>query len=223
MSEHFELAVQPREVLGSQALKRLRREHDLVPAVLYGGEGKPQSLQVPHRVIEKALKIEGFYTHVLDINVDGQKQKAILRAVQRHPCKSKIIHVDFMRVSAKQMLNMMIPFHFINEDKAPGVKVDGGVVEHQMVKVEVRCRADHIPEYIEIDLANLELNQSIHLSDLKLPKGVEIPELALGPEHNRIIVAIHAPKVMQEPEPVPVATEEVAASEQPKAGSAAEE
>jgi large subunit ribosomal protein L25 len=222
MSEHFELALQTRDNLGTQTLKRLRREQNLVPAVLYGGNEQPQHLQIAHRAIAKALGNEGFYTHVLTLNVDGKKQKAILRAVQQHPCRAEVIHVDFMRVSANQILNMTIPFHFINEDIAPGVKVEGGVVEHQMVKVEVKCRADHIPEYIEIDLQNLQLNQSIHLSDIKLPKGVEIPELALGAEHNRMIVVIHEPRVMEEPEPIPVATEEVA-PQQPEASEAAPE
>jgi large subunit ribosomal protein L25 len=193
MTEHFELAVQLRETLGTAASRRSRRQ-EIVPAILYGGELPPQALQIEHRVIAKALENEGFYTHILSLDLAGKKHKAILRGVQRHPFKPKVLHVDFMRVTGKETITMTIPLHFLNEETAIGVKEQGGMVEHLMVNVEVKCRSDHIPEYIPVDLAKLELHHSLHLSDLPLPKGVEIPALALGPDQNRSVVAIHPPQ-----------------------------
>jgi len=194
MSEPFQLEMQLRHQIGTSASKRLRRQSDFVPAIMYGGGEAAKALQIEHRILSKALENEAFFTHILNVRVDGADQKAILRAVQRHPFKPQILHVDFMRVTGKELITMSVPLHFINEEASPGVKLQGGMVEHAMMKVEIKCRADSMPEYIEVDLGKMELNQSFHLSDLSLPKGAMLPELALGADHDHIVVSIHPPQ-----------------------------
>lgn len=192
MSIQFELPAQLRQSKGSNAIRRLRRDTGFIPAVLYGGDAEPISLQLEHRVLAKALENEAYFTHIITVDIDGNKQKAILRGIQRHPFKREIMHVDFLRVTGKEMLTMQLPLHFIGEDVAPGVRLQGGIIEHMRSDVEVKCRADHIPEFIAVDISHLELNQSVHLSDLKLPNGVELVELAHG--HDQTVVAIHPPQ-----------------------------
>jgi large subunit ribosomal protein L25 len=197
MSTQFELAAQVRQSKGGNAIRRLRRDTGFVPAVLYGGDAEPISLQLEHRVLAKALENEGYFTHIITVDIDGNKEKAILRGIQRHPFKREIMHVDFLRVTGKEMLTMQVPLHFIGDDASPGIQLQGGIVEHMRSDVEVKCRADNIPEFITVDISKLELNHSIHLSDLKLPKGVEMVELAHG--HDQTVVAIHPPQRAEEP------------------------
>ena len=185
------LEAQTRTNIGKGASRRLRRLENKVPAVLYGGEREPQSLHLAHNVVLKALETESIYSSVFDLVVDGKKaEHVILKALQRHPYKPVILHMDLQRVSAKDVLVKMIPLHFTNEKVAPGLK-EGGIINHTMTQVEVRCEARYLPEFIEVDLSSLGLDDVIHLSNLKLPKGVH---LAIDPttgDHDHPVVSLH--------------------------------
>lgn len=203
----FELNAELRssEAVGKGASRRLRREKK-VPAIIYGGKDNPVNITLPANVVFKALEHEAFYSHILTLTVDGKKQKTILRDIQRHPSKQQILHMDFQRVSASDVITMKVPLHFINEDACPGVKA-GGVINHNIVDLHIKCKANQIPEFIEVDLGSLELDKTIHLSQLTLPSGVEIPELALGEEHDITVVSVHTPRVAEEEETEAEATE----------------
>ena len=185
----FIIEAQVRNDLGKGASRRLRRE-EKVPAVIYGGEQDPVSLTLSHSAMLKGLESEAFYSSVLTVKIDGKAEKAILRDLQRHAFKPKLLHVDFQRVSEKEKLHMQVPLHFIGEETAPGVKA-GGMVQHIMNDVEVSCLAKDLPEFIEVDVSGLELEGVIHISDLKLPAGVESVALSHGEDHDLPVVAIH--------------------------------
>lgn len=201
MQESFEINAELRTDKGKGASRRLRRA-DKVPAIIYGGKKDPQSLSLKHNELMLHLDHEAFYSHILGVKIDGKTEKAVLRDVQRHPSKPRVLHVDFLRVSETEKLRMNVPLHFMNADISVGVKQEGGVVSHLSSEVEVNCLAKDLPEYIEVDLANLELGHSIHLSELKLPSGVELVELSYGEAHDQAIVNIHKAKKVVEEEPV---------------------
>ncbi len=192
MSEvDFNLTAESRNDMGKGASRRLRRLGK-VPAVLYGAHADPQSISVDHDELLHHLESEAFYSHVLSITVNGKAQSAVLKDLQRHPSKPVILHADFQRVSADEKLRMHVPLHFTGEDIAPGVKIGSGLVTHNVTEVEVTCLPKDLPEFIEVDLSALDLGQSVHLSDLKLPAGVHLVELLHGPEHDLPVAAIHA-------------------------------
>lgn len=198
MSGVFEFVAKSRNKTGTSAAKSVRRQGD-VPAVIYGGGQAPQMLVLEHNEIIKHLVHEAVYSHVLDVVVDGKSEKAVLKGIQRHPAKSRILHMDFMRVNELDKLKVHVPLHFINEATSVGVK-KGGVAAHAMVEVEVSCLSSALPEFIAVDLANLDVGESLHLSDLVLPAGVSIVELTHGADHNQPVVSIMASKVKEEPE-----------------------
>jgi len=192
----FVLNAQERSDLGKGASRRLRRNAGLIPAVVYGGEKAPQSLTLELREISKLLENEAAFSHVITLNVGAAKETVLIKALQRHPSKGFVMHADFQRVVAGQKLTAHVPLHFINEATAVGVKVGGGEISHVIAEVEVSCLPKDLPEFIEVDLAKVELGQIVHLSDLKLPKGVELVQLAHG---NDLAVAnIHASRVVKE-------------------------
>lgn len=197
MSGVFEFVAKSRNKKGTNAAKAVRRQGD-VPAVIYGGDSAPQMLVLEHNEIVKHLVHEAVYSHVLDVVVDGKTEKAVLKGIQRHPAKSKILHIDFMRVNELDKIKVRVPFHFINEAISVGVK-KGGVAAHTMTDVEVTCLSSALPEFIAVDLANLDVGHSVHLSDLVLPAGVEIFELTHGMDHDLPVVSIMASKVKEEP------------------------
>jgi len=189
---NYELNANVRKDVGKGASRRLRRT-DGVPAIIYGGDDKPVNLDLAHNDMLKLLRHESAYSHILTVNIDGKKQPVLLKALQRHPYKPRIVHVDFLRVNANEKINVRVPLHFMGEDVAPGVKVEGGVVSHLMIDVEISCLPANLPEFIEIDISELALGASINLSGLKLPKGVEILALAHhGLEHDAPVVTISA-------------------------------
>lgn len=169
----FELNAQARTLQGSGASRRLRRAGK-VPGIIYGGDAAPQAIELDHNDLLLDMKKEAFHASILVISVDGKKQQALLRDTQMHAYKPQILHVDFQRVSATEELHIMVPLHFINEDTAPGVKLSGGLVNHVLTEVDVQCLPKDLPEFIEVDVGALEVGESIHLSDLKLPKGVKL-------------------------------------------------
>ena len=194
MSDQFELHAEVREDLGKGASRRLRRLADHVPAIIYGGDKDPQPLTLIRKDLEKALENEAFYSHVLTINVGKDKQKAILKDLQRHPARESVMHADFLRVDENRAIKVHVPIHFINEEKSHGVKTQGGIVQHQETDIEVQCLPGDIPEYIEVDMLEVEIGQIIHLSDITLPKGVTSVALALGEDHDLAVASIIAPK-----------------------------
>ncbi len=192
----FALNAEARSDLGKGASRRLRRNANLVPAVVYGGEKAPQSVSLLAKDLAKLLENEAAFSHVIALNVSGATETVLIKALQRHPAKGFVLHADFQRVVAGQKLTAHVPLHFINEATSVGVKQGGGEVSHTIAEVEVSCLPKDLPEFIEVDLAKVEVGQIIHLSDLKLPKGVELVALAHG---NDLAVAnIHASRVVKE-------------------------
>jgi large subunit ribosomal protein L25 len=196
MSNVFEFVAESRGQSGTSAARNVRRQGK-VPAVIYGGHAEPQMLVLSHNEVVKHLEHEAVYSHVLDVTVDGKKEKAILKGVQRNPAKFQILHLDFLRVSMKEAIKVHVPLHFINEDSSLGGK-KGGISTHSMVDVEVTCLPAALPEYIEVDLAKLDIGETLHLTDLVLPKGVEIVVLNQGADHDLPVVSMMASKASKE-------------------------
>ena len=190
MAEEFDLIADYREDMGKGASRRLRREGK-VPAIIYGAGRPPRSLTFDHNKVIKQLESESFYSSVLNIKVGEKSQAAILKDLQRHPSKRLIMHMDFQRIVEDEEIRMNVPLHVVGEDTAPGIKMPGGSLSRLMTDVEVTCLPRHLPEYLEVDISELELDQMLNLSDIKLPEGVSIPELAQGPEHDHPVVSIH--------------------------------
>ena len=189
----FTLDATVRTDTGKGASRRLRHEGK-VPAILYGAGKDPISLTLEHNKVNQAQEFEAFYSHVLTINVDGEKVEALVKDMQRHPFKPKVTHIDFQRVVAGQLLQTNVPIHFLNEDLADSIKLEGGHAEHHMNEIEVTCMPKDLPEYIELDVQHVELGQTLHLSDVTLPKGVESVDLAKGEDHDLAVVTIKAAK-----------------------------
>ena len=196
MSSVFEFVAENRDLSGKSAARAVRREGN-VPAVVYGGKAAPQSIVLGHNEVIKHLDREAVYSHVLDLKIGGKTEKAILKGVQRHPAKAQIIHMDFMRVDESQALKVHVPLHFINEDTCLGVKA-GGVVTHSRVDVEISCLPALLPEYIEVDLAEINIGESVHLTDIKVPEGVDILVLAQEGDHDLVVAQVMKTKVVIE-------------------------
>ena len=194
MSDMFELSAELREDKGKGASRRLRRLADQVPAIIYGGNIDPQPLALVRKDLEKALENEAFFSHVLTIKVGGDVQKAILKDLQRHPARNRVMHSDFLRVDENTAVKVNEPIHFINEAKAHGVKMEGGIVQHQVTDIEVSCLPGDIPEYVEVDMIDVRVGDIIHLSDIQLPEGVTSVALALGEDHDLAVASIIAPR-----------------------------
>jgi large subunit ribosomal protein L25 len=210
MSDQFELHAELREDKGKGASRRLRRLADQIPAIIYGGDKDPQPLTLIRKDLEKSLENEAFYSHVLTINVGKDKQKAILKDLQRHPAKERVMHADFLRVDDKVAIKVNVPIHFINEKNSHGVKVEGGMVQHQMTDIEVQCLPGDIPEFIEVDMKDVHVGEIIHLSDIALPEGVMSVALALGEDHDLAVASILAPKGGTDEEELEAAAPEAA-------------
>lgn len=215
MKTSFELAVEFRDDQGKGASRRLRRAGK-VPAILYGGREKPRALSLDHAKLLLLLDNERFYTTILSLRAGDETQPAVLKDVQRHPWKNQILHLDFQRVRDDEKIRMRVPLHFINEASSVGVKTQGGQVSHLRNDVEVLCLPKDLPEFIEVDLINLGLGQILHLSELKLPEGVELPELTHG--NDAPVVSIHAVRAAEE---APAAAEAAPAAAAPAASPAA--
>lgn len=210
------LEAESRTDMGKGASRRLRRLENKVPAVIYGGEKKPMSIHFAHNKVIKALETESIYSSVFDITIDGKVEHVILKALQRHPYKPLVMHMDLQRVSKKDVLVKLVPIHFINEEKAPGIKA-GGMINHTMTQVEVRCQAKDLPEFIEVDMAKVALDDVVHLSHLKLPKGVHLTVDVADHSHDSPVVSIHMPRVSASEEET-----EIAASAVPTVNSESE-
>ena len=188
-----------RDAKGTGASRRLRHEGK-VPGVLYGGKGDAKSIELNAKDLYMQFKHEAFHASILTLNLDGKKESVLLRDYQMHPVRNNIQHIDLQRIDENKKLSVKIPFHFLNEDVAPGVKLEGGVVSHIMVDVDISCLPKDLPTFIEVDLVNLSIGDSIHLSEIKVPEGVELT--ALSEENDPIITSISKPKVVVEETPV---------------------
>ncbi|MDO4905789.1 MAG: 50S ribosomal protein L25/general stress protein Ctc [Lautropia sp.] len=167
----MQVIAQTRKDVGSSASRRLRRANQ-VPGIVYGGEAAPVQVALDHNALYHALRVEAFHSSILDLEIDGKKQQVLLRNVQWHPYKQQVMHVDFQRVSADQKITVKVPLHFVNADVSPAVKLNKAVVNHVMTEIEIQVLPQDLPEYIEVDLSGLAMDHSIHLSAIKLPKGV---------------------------------------------------
>ena len=197
----FIVNAEKRERKGTSSSRNIRRE-GMVPAIIYGADAAEEAISVNKYEIAKNLQNDAFYSQVLDISIDGKKQQVVLRDIQRHPAKREILHLDFQRIKADQKINVTVPINFINEDKAPGVKIDGGIISHLITELEISCLPANIPENITVDLIDLPIDQSIHLTELNLPEGVELTLLQHGDveSSDMAVVVIHKAKAVVEEE-----------------------
>ena len=194
MSQEFVIEAFPRDDQGRGASRRLRREERKIPAIIYGGGKDATAVSIWHNELKKALENEAYFSHVLTVELNGKKESVILKDLQRHPYKPLLTHADFLRVDKDHEIHVNVPLHFINEESAPAIKLQGGVANHQITEVEVICLPQNLPEFIEVDMATVAMDQVIHLSDLKLPKDVKIAALLQGEDHDLPVVAIHKPR-----------------------------
>ena len=214
----FEVVAQPRTALGTNASRRLRRT-GMIPAILYGGGKDPVPLSLDENRIRKQIENEAFAAHILTVRVEDEDEEsqAVLKSVHRDPATDRVIHMDFQRISASSEIHMHVPLHFINEEECPGKRA-GGIVTHLLVEVEVGCLPRDLPEFIEVDMASLDVGDSVHLSEIILPDGVHIMALAHNPDNDQPVVSVQHPQKLEadpeaEEEELEEATEAVAATE----------
>ena len=216
MKISFELGAEFRDGQGKGASRRLRHA-GRVPAILYGGHVEPRAITLDHQKLMTLIDNEKFYSSIINLVVGDKKQAAIVKDLQMHPARNAIVHVDMQRVSENEKIRIHIPIHFKGEAASPGVKTEGGVVSHRIADIEISCLPKDLPEFIELDLSGMHINETKHLSDLPLPEGVTIPSLAKG---NATVVSIHPPRA-EEPEAVTAAAAAPAEAAAPAAGDAA--
>jgi len=205
---NFTLSAEKRSEQGKGASRRLRHAGKL-PGIIYGGGKEPLAITLSHTEVLRRLEEEAFYSQIISVDVEGATEAVVLRDLQRHPAKPFILHMDLQRINENEEIRVHVPLHFINEDTCAGVKA-GGQIMHQLVEVEISALPKALPEFIEIDVVALDMGDSIHLADIKLPEGVSLPELAHGDEHNLSVVSVHKAKVASsdEEEASPEAGEE---------------
>jgi len=200
MSEQVNLNATNRDVEGKSSSRQLRRAGS-VPAVIYGGEKDPIRISILEKDIAKAAEIPGFATQILNINISGEEQNVILKELQRHPATQRVLHADLQRVNPDTKISISVPVRFLNEDICMGVKMHGGAISRLINNIDITCLASNLPEYLEVDVAELDVGDSVFLSALNLPEGVEIPSLALGEDRDQAVVSITEAKVLDiEPE-----------------------
>ncbi len=197
-AEDFIVNAEARDESGKGASRRLRRIANSVPAIIYGGNKKPQNIAINVFEMAKHLENEAFYSHLITLNVGGKSENVILKDLQRHPAKDHAMHADFLRVSKTKKLVTKVPLHFVNADTSKGVKLQGGTISHSINELEISCLPANLPEFIEIDVVDLEMGQILHISDIQLPKGVESVALNHGADHDHPIAAIQKPRGVAE-------------------------
>ena len=216
---NIEIMAFPRAQQGTGASRRLRQT-GRVPGVVYGADKAAQAVELDHQALLRHLKMEAFHASILDMTVDGGKEQVLLRDFQMHPWKTQVLHVDFQRVDKNRKIHMRVPLHFVNADICPGVKVGGGVVQHVMNDIEIQCLPDDLPEFIEVDVKELQLGHSIHVTELALPKGVEAtPKLK---HDNPSVVTVQVPKEIVIEEEVAAPVTEITGQAPAEAEAAAE-
>jgi len=204
----FVLNANARSDIGKGASRRLRRLDNQIPAIIYGLGKTPENISLAANQLSHALDNEAFYSHIIELSLDGKSQNVILKDVQRHPAKAEILHVDFFRIDLSQKLTIRAPLHFLNEEECVGVKTEGGQISHNMNDLEIECLPADLPEYIEVDMSEVTLGQTLHISDVKLPEGVVSVALSHGEDHDLPIAAVVKSKAIEEDEDVVGSAEE---------------
>lgn len=213
MATEHKLSASGRKDEGKGASRRLRHA-GMIPAIVYGGESKPQNIELEHEKTWIASQHEWFYASILTLDIDGKPQQVLLRDMQRHPFKQLIMHLDFQRVSANTAIRINVPLHFLNEEKSPAGKSADVALTHELNEVEVSCLPKDLPEFIEVDLGEMKLGDTVHLSDVKLPKGVELAH-KIDDEHDpAVAVARHVREEVEEEAPAAAESAEVPAAKQ---------
>ncbi len=190
MAQQHHIKAEGRSDGGKGASRRLRHAGK-VPGIVYGGGSEPVKIQLDQIQTMRHTQHEWFYSALLDLEIDGKSEQVLLRDLQRHPFKAQLMHLDFQRVRADQAIRVRVPLHFLNEEESPAGKIKGVVISHNLNDIEISCLPRDLPEFIEVDLGALETDDIVHLSDIKLPEGVEIPELKFGKEHDQTVVTAH--------------------------------
>ncbi|MBL1294243.1 MAG: 50S ribosomal protein L25/general stress protein Ctc [Thiotrichales bacterium] len=194
MGFEFKLSLETRADKGKGASRRLRHS-DMVPGIIYGDGKGSVSVSIAHKDLAYQLDNEAFYSHILDVTVDGGKaENVVLKDLQRHPSKARVLHFDLLRVNANEKIIMNVPLHFIGEDVAPGVKLQGGNVSHHSIDVEISCLPKDLPEFLTVDISKLNVGDAAHLSDIVVPDGVTVVALTHGAEHDQPVASIHLPR-----------------------------
>ena len=221
MTDQITLNADLRERTGTNKAREIRNVDGMVPAIVYGDEKETLNIKLKLNELTKASENELFYTQVLLIKTEGKEEKVVLKELQRDPAKGKFLHADFQRVSSKTKLKVIIPVNFVNEEECAGVKVDGGVVAKAIREIEIMCLAGNIPESIDVDIENLNLGDSIRLTEISLPEGSEIP--GLTDETDQMIVSVNAPKAVEEDPIVEEALEDGEVTESEEASDSGSE
>ena len=201
----IEIKAKERKSKGTGASRRLRHEGS-TPGILYGGVKDAISLEIDTKELFMQFRHEAFHASILTLNLEGKKESVILRDFQMHPVRNNIQHIDFQRINENEKISVKVPFHFINEETAPGVKIEGGLVSHIMTEIDISCLPKDLPQYIEVDLGELAMGESIHLSEVTVPEGVDLTSLT--DENDPAITSISKPKVVVEEEIITEASEE---------------
>ena len=201
MSTNFTINARSREDTGKGASRRLRRLTGEVPAIIYGGKKDAEKISILHKDITKALENDAVYSSIISLSIDGKAEDTIIKDIQRHPAKQIILHMDFLRVSKTTKLQTRVPLNFINEDTCVGVKLGGGLIAHTMTDIEVSCLPKDLPESIDVDMAEVDVGQIVHLSDLTLPDGVESVSLSQGADYDLTVATVNKQKAVEIDEP----------------------
>jgi large subunit ribosomal protein L25 len=194
MSTNFVINARSREDTGKGASRRLRRQSGEVPAIIYGGKKHAEKISILHKDITKALENEAVYSSIISLSIDGKAEDTIIKDIQRHPAKQVILHLDFLRVSKTTKLQTRVPLNFLNEDICIGVKMGGGLIAHTMTDIEVSCLPKDLPESIDVDMEQIDVGQIVHLSDIKMPSGVESVSLNQGAEYDLTVATVNKQK-----------------------------
>ena len=194
MSTNFVINARSREDTGKGASRRLRRQSGEVPAIIYGGKKHAEKISILHKDINKALENEAVYSSIISLAIDGKAEDTIIKDIQRHPAKQVILHLDFLRVSKTTKLQTRVPLNFLNEDICIGVKMGGGLIAHTMTDIEVSCLPKDLPESIDVDMEQIDVGQIVHLSDIKMPSGVESVSLSQGAEYDLTVATVNKQK-----------------------------
>ena len=202
MSTNFTINAKSREDTGKGASRRLRRLTGEVPAIIYGGKKDAEKISILHKDITKALENDAVYSSIISVSIDGKAEDTIIKDIQRHPAKQIILHMDFLRVSKTTKLQTRVPLNFINEDICVGVKLGGGLIAHTMTDIEVSCLPRDLPEAIDVDMAEVDVGQIVHLSDLTLPDGVESVSLSQGADYDLTVATVSKQKAVEIDEPI---------------------
>ena len=202
MSTNFTINAKSREDTGKGASRRLRRLTGEVPAIIYGGKKDAEKISILHKDITKALENDAVYSSIISVSIDGKAEDTIIKDIQRHPAKQIILHMDFLRVSKTTKLQTRVPLNFINEDTCVGVKLGGGLIAHTMTDIEVSCLPKDLPESIDVDMAEIDVGQIVHLSDLTLPDGVESVSLSQGADYDLTVATVNKQKAVEIDEPI---------------------